>query len=94
MPVTLHTSVLVNAKIEHGSFELDAEGLHTVRDLFNSADRQKLMGRRFFKKLLGRGKRHALTLLLNGRRLDIPADLDSPVSEGDEVNLLMPLVGG
>jgi len=94
VPITLNTSVLVNAKIEHGTFELDATGLSTVRDLLARADREKLMGRRFFKRLLGRGKRNALTLLHNGRRLDIPGDLGRPVADGDEVSLLMPLVGG
>ena len=55
---------------------------------------RRLVGKRFFKKLLGRRKRNALQVLHNGRRLELPGDLDSPLADGDEVALLTPTVGG
>jgi len=94
MTIALHAAVINGAKIEHGDFELGADGVTTVKDLFNAADKQQLMGKRFFKKLLGRHKRISLTILLNGQRLNLPKDLKNPIADGDEVDILTPLVGG
>ena len=94
MAVTLHTSVLVDGKIQHGSFELEADGITTLKDLFDRADKQQILGKRFFKAVLARRKKNALTVLHNGKRLDLPKGLKSPVTDGDEVNLLTPMVGG
>ena len=94
MTVALHASVIVNGKMDHGSFEIEADGLKTVADLFDRADRQQIHGKRFFKMLLARRKKTALTVLHNGKRLDLPKGLNTPIADGDEVNLLTPLVGG
>ena len=94
MTIKLHTSVLVDGKIQHGSFELEADELKTLKDLFDRADKQRVQGKRFFKTVIARRKKNALTILHNGRRLDLPEGLKSPVADGDEVNLLTPLVGG
>ena len=94
MAIALHTSVLVDGKIQHGSFEIEADGLKTLTDLFDRADQEKVQGKRFFKTVIARRKKNALTILHNGKRLDLPKGLKSRVADGDEVNLLTPLVGG
>lgn len=94
MTIALHAAIVVGSKIQHGEFEIEADGLKTVRDLFNRADQQLLMGKKFFKKVLARHKRFSLTVLHNGNRLKLPKDLKNPIADGDEVDLLTPLMGG
>ena len=94
MAITLHATVIANARMEHKTFEIPADGLTSVKDLLDRADRDKLMGRRFFKKLMGRRKMCAITVLHNGARLDLPADLEGAVADGDEVTIMTPTVGG
>jgi molybdopterin converting factor small subunit len=94
MSIALHAAVIVGAKIAHGDFTLDADGVTTINDLFKLADKQQLMGKRFFKKLLARHKRMTLTVLHNGQRLNLPKDLKNSIADGDELDVITPLAGG
>lgn len=94
MAITLHASVIVDGRMQHLSHALDAAGLDTLRAVFERVDRDRLMGRKFFHRLLKRHRKLALTLLHNGRRLDLPAGLDEVVTDGDEVTFLTPTMGG
>lgn len=94
MAITLHATVIVDGRVEHASLQFEASGLATIGALFDRADADKRMGRRFFRRLLKRHRSLALTLLHNGRRLDLPAGLQTPLADGDELNLLTPAMGG
>jgi hypothetical protein len=94
MAVSFYASVVVDGEVAHASFEFAPEGLATVRDVFDRADREGTLGDRFFARLLGWRRRGAVTVLHNGRRLKLPKDLKSPVTDGDDVSALTPVVGG
>lgn len=94
MAVTLHASVLVDGRIAHASLSFDADGLATVGEVFEAADRGARMGPGFFKRLLGWRRRSGLTVLHNGQRLKLPEGLRTPVRDGDELTLLTPAMGG
>ena len=49
------------------------------------------LGRRFFGQALKSGR---ASFLLNGDRLEIPQELDRPLSEGDEISVLSAIAGG
>lgn len=85
--------MITTAKLEHKSFTVDHDGLETLADMFARADKNKLLGRKFFKRLFAK-KSPLLTLLHNGKRLQLPQDLDKSVQDGDEITLLTPTMGG
>ncbi|MEW6261691.1 MAG: hypothetical protein AB1641_01310 [Thermodesulfobacteriota bacterium] len=65
----------------------------TVRKLFDRADEALALKKsRPFRQSLKRGL--APTVLLNGDRLDLPAGLKQVLREGDEISVLMPMLGG
>ncbi|MDP8256864.1 MAG: MoaD/ThiS family protein [Candidatus Alcyoniella australis] len=94
MAVKLNVSLIVAARMDHRSFELPADGVNSVQQLFDFADKQKLLGRKFFKRLFAKHKSGVLTVLHNGRRLKLPDELAQPVADGDEITLLTPTMGG
>ncbi len=94
MPITLHTVVIVNDRIEHASLEFEATAGATVAGLFEHADMQRRLGKLFFARLLRSHEQLALTVLHNGRRLNLPDDLQTALVDGDEINLLTPVMGG
>ena len=94
MAITLHTSLIIDGRIEHASLEFDAGELATVAALFEQVDRERRLGSRFFARLLQRHRQLALTVLHNGTRLKLPDGLQTPLNDGDEINLLIPVVGG
>jgi molybdopterin converting factor small subunit len=67
----------------------------TPKKILSRLDKDKALGRelgrRFFGKALKSGR---ATFLLNGDRLDIPDDLDRPLTEGDEISVLSAIAGG
>lgn len=94
MTVRLYASVVVDGKVEHVGFTLDADAATSVKDLFDHADAKTQLGPRLFQRLLDRAETSAVTVLHNGRRLCLPEDLGNAVKDGDEVTLLTPLAGG
>jgi len=64
----------------------------SVGDLLDALDRKKVVGKNFFKKLLKSGK--FFTLLIGGKRVDIPDGLSQGMASGDKVALITPMAGG
>lgn len=93
MTIELHASIVLAGKVEHADFTFESPGLTTVRALLEHADRHAL-GEDFFAQLLGSERLSFLTILHNGRRLDLPDELSAPLVDGDVVSVLTPLVGG
>ncbi len=63
----------------------------TPKKVFARLDKEKALGRKFFKRVLKDGQ---ATFLLNGDRLEIPEALSEPLSDGDEISVLSAIAGG
>ncbi len=63
----------------------------TPRKIFARLDKRKVLGRKFFSRVIkdGRG-----TVLLNGKRLDALEALDERLSDGDEISVVSAIAGG
>ncbi|HDH97011.1 MAG TPA: hypothetical protein ENF73_04725 [Proteobacteria bacterium] len=64
----------------------------SVEDLLNILDKERAIGKNFFRKLLKSGK--FFTLLVGDKRIDIPDGLNHRISAGDRVALITPMAGG
>ncbi len=93
MAVTLHASVVVGGRVEHVSLDYPPEDVTTVLALLEKADREDV-GEAFFTELVSERHDGLVTVLLNGIRLDLPAELSRELADGDELNFLTPIVGG
>lgn len=63
----------------------------TPRKIFARLDKRKVLGRKFFSRIVkdGRG-----ALLLNGERLDSAEALDERLSDGDKISVVSTIAGG
>lgn len=62
----------------------------SLNDLFREAD--KKLGDRLFQSFVNKEKEP--TILLNGRLLEIPKDLEEKLKDGDVLSVLSPVAGG
>ena len=92
MSIELNLSLVIDGKPEHKSLVKEYVSGETVAAFFERMDRERLQGRKFFKRLFASKK--FLTLLHNGKRLDIPDGLNPTLSDGDQISLLVPMAGG
>jgi len=92
MAIELHLSLVVDGRPEHRSLEKEYITGETVAAFFKRMDREKIQGRKFFKKLFA--SKRFLTLLVNGTRLEIPGGMDAQLTDGDQISLLVPMIGG
>ncbi len=63
----------------------------TPMKVFNRLDKKKVLGRKFFGRLMREGN---ATLLLNGDRLDVSEAPHTFLNEADEISVLSVIAGG
>ena len=80
----------VNKTIVHEFREGD-----TPKKILSRLDKDKTLGRELGRRFFGKAlKSVRATFLLNGDRLEIPQELDRPLTEGDEISVLSAIAGG
>jgi len=90
----IRVHVLVKGRIGEGWQDVDRtfalpEGA-TLRALLDAADRDGLA----LREAIAHSPHLAHTLMLNGERCPVDANLERALSDGDQVYLLAPLAGG
>lgn len=63
----------------------------TPSDVLNRLDKKKVLGRKFFSRLIREG---SATFLLNGDRLDLSEVPRTLLKEGDEISIISVVAGG
>jgi len=71
--------------------EVPGGGL-TLGQVLDALDKNRKMGKKFFKRLLK--SERPPTILLNGMRIDLPEGLETKVDEGAELSIVSPIAGG
>jgi len=89
--VKVTAGIFVDGKNVTEEMEIGLEKRASIRDLFRCLDRQEKFPPGTFKKLM---KDPGITLLLNGKRLSVPEDLDTELKDGDEVTIISSVAGG
>ena len=91
---TIAVHVLVKGKIGEGWYDVDQHIVvpvgATLGVFLDEADRQGLRVR----AAIAASPHLEHTLMLNGERCPVEANLSRPMADGDEVYLLSPLAGG
>ena len=73
------------------TFEEPFKANDTPKTVFARLDKQKALGRKFFKSVAKNGQ---ATFLLNGDRMDLSESWDTPLNDGDEISVLSAIAGG
>jgi molybdopterin synthase sulfur carrier subunit len=76
---------------ELATFEVEAEG-ESIRDLMANV----MEGRNGLREFLTEGGelRTDITILVNGRHCMFMEGLDTKLSQGDQIDILLPMIGG
>ncbi len=74
------------------AFDDEVPGGLKLGQVFDAIDKNRRMGKKFFKRLL-KAERPP-TILLNGMRIDLPEGLETKVGEGSELSIVSPIAGG
>jgi len=90
--IEVYISTAEEGKPVHKSLVVSMPEGSTIHDLLNELDRRKVIGKNFFKKLLKSGK--FFTLLVGGKRVDVPDGLQQKLAAGEKVALITPMAGG
>lgn len=91
MPIQIRVAGVFLGSPLNKTFEEPFRQNDTPKKILARLDKKKALGRRFFSAVLKGGR---ATLLLNGDKLEIPADLSRRLNEGDEISVLSAIAGG
>ena len=87
----MKVNVIINAifgeRFVKEQMELNLSKEATLKELFSEVKKRSGLD---LRKLDGKG----LTIMLSGRRLDFPADLETPLCDGVQLSVLSPIAGG
>ena len=93
-PGSLRVRVILRGRIGDGWFDVDRRLVlppgATLGELLDEAERQGIR----LRAAIAQSPHLADTLMLNGERCGVEANLRRPLADGDEVYLLGPLAGG
>ncbi|MEW6440263.1 MAG: MoaD/ThiS family protein [bacterium] len=92
MPAFARLHLLTDQGMLQERIEIEVGSGLRLDQLMAKLDTRKPVPRGFFRSVL-KGRR-AVTLLLNGERLDFEEDRKTPIRDGDELVVLSPFAGG
>ena len=92
MNITVTVALLHKGRILNRRKEIELKEGATLGDLFKALDREKLVERSYFKRLVRSPRPPAL--LRNGDRLGLPGDLSVTLDDGDAISVVSPFAGG
>lgn len=91
MSIRIRVAGLYGGRPLNEVFEEPYEDHDTPRKILERLDEKKALGRKFLSRL---ASRENVTILLNGKRLDCPEDLDKFLTDGDDISVLSAIAGG
>lgn len=90
--IEVYVSTAEEGKPVHKRVSLKIAEGSNIKQLLDALDREKVVGKNFFKKLIKSGK--FFTLLVNEKRVNVPDGLEQELYDNDKVALITPMAGG
>jgi molybdopterin converting factor small subunit len=92
LQVSINLQVLVGGRMVRASIDARVREGDRIQDLMKHLRREGRIEPSVVRLILKGNS--AVTLLQNGRRLDMPKGASSPLSDGDTLSILTPVAGG
>jgi len=90
--VEVYVSTAEEGRPVHKRIALKLPEGTTIQDLLDELDKEKIVGKGFFKKLVKSGK--FFTLLVDEKRVNLPDGLEQKLVDNCKVALITPMAGG